>query len=762
MNMKSILGYVCAMVVACFLTPTISAQPIIVDDTFTIEELVNEILLGDGVAADNITYNGEPGDIVSLHNGFFDAIGTNFLIEEGVVMATSGINIINGMANQTENFQNDPDLVAISGFNMNNCAVIEFEFTADSDSIVFEYIFASEEYPGFTCSSFNDAFGFFLSGPGISGPYTSPAGYPDGSANIALIPNSDVAVGVNSVNSGVPSGGNPQNCLNANPNFVEDSQYFIPNDPPDPNSIQIRGHTVVLTARAAIQCGETYHIKLAIGNASDQALQSAVFLKKGSFSAAGQVFVDVVPSLPGIDISGTDFADVVVAGCFSPLIELTRPPNAPLGEIFVTYSGTAIEGVDYILGDNDTLFAFSDGVDTLFYNLTTFANPNAADTIFIDINVIFEACGGLDTVTASIPMIQPYTFNSETENVVVTCPADSVVIEATGLNGVGPYTYDWIGHGFGQATAVPVPPDEEWFVVAITDQCEFGAIFDSVLVVNNIPPPLALELPDVTEPLCPTMPVTLNALVEGGNGDYFFNWSPVPSPDESVIVNFPASQMVYLTVTDTCGTQRSDSVFVSYPEYDDLVISLDLEKHTCPVNPLAFRVDHTGGAGGNTYIWTLEDGDGRFTEPDMEETLFSPEPGLTVVALQVIDQCFIQGFQGPYIGAADAEDTLKTIDLSRVPNVMTPNGDRRNDWFAVEGLEIFPGTNFEVWNRWGTSIFQSDNYTVGDIEGNSSNAFTGEGHDDGSYFYILNVNAGECVKTGYLQLMGTNIPRARR
>ena len=45
------------------------------------------------------------------------------------------------------------------------------------------------------------------------------------------------------------------------------------------------GYTTVLTANAIVQCGETYHIRLAIADGSDQGLSSFVWLQEGSFSS---------------------------------------------------------------------------------------------------------------------------------------------------------------------------------------------------------------------------------------------------------------------------------------------------------------------------------------------------------------------------------------------------------------------------------------------------------------------------------------------
>ena len=63
---------------------------------------------------------------------------------------------------------------------MNDCAVIEFDVIVSADALAFNYVFASSEYAAYTCSNYNDAFGLFVSGPGISGPYENDA------INIAL------------------------------------------------------------------------------------------------------------------------------------------------------------------------------------------------------------------------------------------------------------------------------------------------------------------------------------------------------------------------------------------------------------------------------------------------------------------------------------------------------------------------------------------------------------------------------------------------
>ncbi|HKL40729.1 MAG TPA: choice-of-anchor L domain-containing protein, partial [Cryomorphaceae bacterium] len=280
--MKNLVHLCRIFTISAFLA-LFSFQPMLaqvsVDTTMTVEELVNDILLGSDIPATNITYNGVPADSVTFQIGSFTVDSSAFPIAEGVVMATGEITGIMGegdISSQNGLFD-DPDLVAISGQPMNNCAIIEFDFTASTDTFLIDYVFASTEYPGFTCSVFNDAFGIFLSGPGISGQFSNNA------INLALIPDSDIPVAINTVNSGMASNpGNESNCLQANPNYIDDSIYFFNNDPQLENSIAYPGHTHMFTAFSALIPGETYHFKFAIGNAVDQVLQSAVMMRKGS------------------------------------------------------------------------------------------------------------------------------------------------------------------------------------------------------------------------------------------------------------------------------------------------------------------------------------------------------------------------------------------------------------------------------------------------------------------------------------------------
>jgi hypothetical protein len=270
------------------------------DADLTAEELIADFF-NSGVLLEisNITFNGVPAaDTVSSQLAYFNSGNSaGFNIDEGILMST-------GFAPQVfdpDTFSmnpigtinlSDPDILMISqGVAVNDCAIIEFDVVVDADAVAFSYVFASNEYPAYTCSQFNDAFGLFISGPGIDGPFTNSA------ENIATIPDSDTPIAINTVNSGVSSGpGNESNCEDANPNWLDDTIYFVDNSNGDSSDVNFPGYTVNLEAYKEIIFGEQYHFKFAICDVIDGALDSGVFLEAGSFE--GRLISDVQDHLP--------------------------------------------------------------------------------------------------------------------------------------------------------------------------------------------------------------------------------------------------------------------------------------------------------------------------------------------------------------------------------------------------------------------------------------------------------------------------------
>lgn len=71
-----------------------------VDNTLFPTQLVQNVLLGGGVTATNITFNGGPGNIMSEQIGSFDGTASNVGLDAGVIMATGDIQVALGPNDQ--------------------------------------------------------------------------------------------------------------------------------------------------------------------------------------------------------------------------------------------------------------------------------------------------------------------------------------------------------------------------------------------------------------------------------------------------------------------------------------------------------------------------------------------------------------------------------------------------------------------------------------------------------------------------------------
>jgi hypothetical protein len=257
--MKKLL-YLFAIVV--IISGKVNAQFTITSDTNTVQ-LVNNFILS-GVTASNILYTGAANTLGSFANGNTTNIG----LTNGIIMTTGLLDTVPQIGSPVSNFANSDNSAPgcaeldnlILGSITYNASKLEFDLVPAGNVLEFQYVFASEEYPEYVGSSFNDVFGFFINGANPSG-----GNYVD--SNIAIIPGTSLPVAINNVNA----------TLN--------STYFIDNQTLNGQTIVFDGFTTVLLAQIFVNPGTTYHLKMAIADVGDGIFDSGIFLKAQSMKS---------------------------------------------------------------------------------------------------------------------------------------------------------------------------------------------------------------------------------------------------------------------------------------------------------------------------------------------------------------------------------------------------------------------------------------------------------------------------------------------
>lgn len=598
-----------------FLLPASSGAQLVIDNSVNALDGVQSILLGGGITITNITSVGHPDQF-----GGFTCTGCNLGIANGLVMASGNVAAAagpntSGTTNQgpSSGVVSDADLEELSGNSMESVAIIEFDFIPTGDSVAFNFVFGSEEYPEFVGNpTFNDAFGFFLSGPGVSGTFTNNA------RNIALVPNTNLPIAISNVNNGSTGTNGP--CVNC--------AYYVNNQSnvnSTANQIEPDGFTTVLTARSLVQCGQVYHIKLAIGDSFDDLYDSYVFLQAGSFQS-NQLEAAIVPAAIGPADNG------IFEGCSPGQITFTRPSTSAPAAYTLSVTGTAINGVDFVQIPTDLVFAPNSLVATIDVEAIQDNISESTETIVISV-IDNTPCG--NTVNEYILEIWDIpTLTVQAPSLEIECGAPAVLSPII-TGGVGFYNVLWIS-GEETLSLSLADPVEGNITFLVTDTCGVTPVEAVASIAYVEHPPLVVNI-GADQALTCLEQVEIDAAVSGGYGAYSYAWSAgsVPIAGNAAALAYSANGPggISLLVTDVCGEQASDNMQFTFPP---VAINLDLGSDlsvTC-IETTTLVPQISGGVGTYSYNWSDQGGNLGSTS-----TLNYITDGPATVVLIVEDQC---------------------------------------------------------------------------------------------------------------------------
>lgn len=656
--MKPIHTY-CIVLVAMLLSITAQAQ-LVVDASYTPQQLVEDVLIGQGVQVSNFQFT---GDVQS--RGFFDGSNSVIGLDSGVILSTGKVvdavgpnaSVAGSLAEDGTDFSRpgDSELTSISGSTLGtyDASVLTFNFIPSSDTVQFKYVFASNEYmfwvnPG---NNINDVFAFFISGPGIVGEQ-----------NVALIPGS--ATPITMVN------------VNANTN----AQYYIDNgddagEEGEPTT-NYNGFTIPLTAQAVLTPCQTYTIRLAIADGGDGTYDSAVFLEAGSFTSPS-VSLNAQSSY-----SASSSAEELVEGCSSMdlTFERTEPLDAPL-TVGLTFSGTATNGTDVTNIPNSITFPAGQATTTISFNvLEDNDNTEGLETMVITLDQLNPcATGPASSVEFTIQDVMPMTLQI-TPNVGFVCP-QTHTIDVAVTGGYPVYDYQWTGSSDTDSSIEVTPNTSTTYVVEVTDACGFTATASSTVAIQYQP----LQVAVANQVVCNGDNALLQSVVSGGLGNITYSWDGGNGTDSIYTIAPSSTTTVLLQVTDSCGITESTSATVMVDELE-ASFTYKLTKHS--------TVQFTNTTPGATdFNWDFGDGLTSIRESPLHEY---DEEGNYIVTLAVTNA---NGCQ------ATVEDTVTVYPPLHVyiPNAFTPNGDGINDAFGMEG-EGYLYYDLEIYDSWGNKM----------------------------------------------------------
>lgn len=270
---------------------------------------------------------------------------------------------------------------------------------------------------------------------------------------------------------------------------------------------------------------------------------------------------------------------------------------------------------------------------------------------------------------------------------------------------------------------------------------EFGAYDFAWTVVNSLCNSTDIirvtfhDLPAVSAgedvAICGGRSIQLHATGTGA-----FQWSPANLLNNPAISNPVATPDVTteftVLLTDQWGCKNSDEVNVEVRPQPVADAGPDQE--------LAFLFETTLNATppeeGQTGEWTLLEGAGDFSDVNDSKS--------TVSDLDLGMNSFIWTVSNGVCPISADTVNVSVHDL-KIPTLITPNQDGKNDYFVIEGIETFGKTTLTIFNRWGGLVYQQDNYD------NKWNGVDDKQNDlpEDTYFFILKTEKSRIIK-GYI------------
>jgi len=312
-----------------------------------------------------------------------------------------------------------------------------------------------------------------------------------------------------------------------------------------------------------------------------------------------------------------------------------------------------------------------------------------------------EGCSVSDSVQINV---FPFPQTPEISGDFTLCGDDSLVLNGNNEPGV---SYNWVtpsGQVSGNSLALADPIAGTYFLTATIDRC-VSPVIDSVIVQLFALPQFDLG-PD--QSLC-----NGNSLVLQGPANMStYLWS---TSDTAQSITASAGSY-FLSVTDANGCSFEDAI----------ILSLSGPQANFNSDPeggaqTGVNVQFTDVSTGNPVAWLWNFGDNNNASSQNAAHTFNTEGELNI-SLIVTD-------------VAGCSDTLSRVfvvsNSLKIPNSFTPNGDGFNDFFVISGLAAFPNSSLQIFNRWGTEIYQSADY---------QNNWDGTTNPEGVYFYVLKTN----------------------
>ncbi|WP_199140986.1 lamin tail domain-containing protein [Pedobacter sp. ASV12] len=447
----------------------------------------------------------------------------------------------------------------------------------------------------------------------------------------------------------------------------------------------------------------------------------------------------VVNPLPVGNISGTT---AVCQNATAPNVTFTATVGIAPFTFTYNINGGTNKTVTTTSGNSVTVAAPTTATGTFAYNLVSIADANAS-----------QAQTGTATVT-----VRTLATASISGTTAVTVNATAPVITFTGANGTAPYTFTYNINGGTNKTVTTTSGNS--VTVAVTTNAAGTFAYNLVNVSDaNCGQAQTGTATVIVRPL-PTATIAGNGQVclngaspvvtftsAAGTAPYTFTYTvngganrTITSNNTTATLNVPtntAGTFVYtlVSVADAYANQaQSGTATVIINALPALVITSNtssavISKGTAIV---------LSASGANTYTWS----------PQTDVIAGQGSANLTIRPKQTTTYT-VTGTNAS--GCTTTQSiTIQVQDDYQVKalNIMSPNGDGKNDKFVIQNIDYYPNNTLTIFDRSGRKVYTKKGY-ANEWDG----TYNGTPLASDTYYYILEFGTNIAPFKGYITIV---------
>ena len=279
----------------------------------------------------------------------------------------------------------------------------------------------------------------------------------------------------------------------------------------------------------------------------------------------------------------------------------------------------------------------------------------------------------------------PVLISNVGPNNGLDCQTGTAFIEGFASTGTGQFTFAGPSVVSEQGSIAEVASSGTYNMAFIDGTTGCTATLE-VYVAEPVPVVIADQWVDSL--LCYGIDNAVLGVDAGGGADLLYQWSPPVSTGPQAEGLGPGMYNLVVINASNCESEVSFEL----DPIDPIVISLiDMGPALCGVSNGYLEVLATGGNGEFTYAWDESAGAYWWGAPAGLHRL-----EVTDATNCVVDTTF---------GVSCKEEIPVGVN-----QLLTPNGDGKNDRWILEDLYLYPDHRVRVYNRWGTLVYEASPY----------------------------------------------------